>query len=184
MLNLFPEKLNPRWFIAYNFISFQIAWLMAILWREQSFLPLTVVILIHFAMSKHRKRDWMTFVLITMIGSFVDMTATYAHLFVFENGQLLPIWLVLLWANFSLTFHYSMSWLMRLPKILQSVVGAIFGTASYFAAYQFGAVDYQMPMSFTLFFLIVIWSVNLPVFVLITKAIQGKINDAEQSNIK
>jgi hypothetical protein len=173
-------KISPNWFIAYNFISFQIAWLMAINWKDQALLPLAAVILIHFAFSKHRKRDWLTFVLITLVGSFVDLTAAYANLFVFENGQLLPIWLILLWANFSLTFHYSMHWLMRLPTFLQSLVGGIFGTASYFAAFKFGAVHYPMPMSFTLFFLIVIWSVNLPVFVLITEGIQGKIDATKQ----
>ena len=175
-------NISSRWFIVYNFISFQIAWLMAINWKEQSLLPLVVVIFIHFVITKHRKRDWLTLALVTIVGSFVDLTAAYANLFVFENGNLLPIWLILLWANFSLTFHYSMRWLMHLPTILQSLVGGIFGTASYFAAFKFGAVHYPMPMSFTLFFLIVIWSVNLPVFVLITEGIQGKIDDSKQHN--
>ena len=174
---------NAAWFTLYNFVSFQIAWFMAIHWKEQSLLPLIAIILLHFALSKHRRRDWLTFALITIVGSFVDMTATYANLFAFESGQLLPVWLILLWANFSLTFHYSMRWLMRLPTLFQSLVGGVFGTASYFAAFKFGAVDYPMPMSFTLFFMIVIWSINLPVFVLIAEAIQGKVNDAKQKNI-
>jgi len=183
MSDLSPSK-NRRWFIVYNFVSFQIAWFMSIHWKEQSILPLIAIILLHFALSQHRRRDWLTLALITIVGSFVDMTAAYANLFVFESGQLLPIWLILLWANFSLTFHYSMSWLMHLHTLLQSLLGGIFGTASYFAAFKLGAVDYPMPMSFTLFFMIVIWSINLPVFVLIAEATQGKVNDAKQKSME
>ena len=163
--------------MVFNFLSFQSAWFVAVNMQQQGLLILLVILVSHFVLSQHRGRDFLTLISITLIGSLVDLSASYIGLFSFKDGLILPFWLILLWANFSLTFHYSMLWLKRVPIMIQAILGGVFGCFSYFAAYKLGAVDYPFGETLTILGLIVIWSVSLPLYVVIANQIKGKYDE-------
>lgn len=173
-------SMSPRVFMVFNFLSFQSAWLVSVKMQQQGLLILIAILIGHFLVSQHRVRDWVTLMFITLIGSLVDLTASYMGLFAFKDDHLLPLWLMLLWANFSLTLHYSMAWLMRSPLFIQALLGGLFGCFSYYAAHKLGAVDYPVGISITIFALIVIWAVTLPVYVYIARTIRGKYYESEK----
>lgn len=167
-------NMSPRAFMIFNFLSFQSAWLVAVKLQQQGLLILIAIIIAHFLVSHSRVRDWYTLLSIVLVGSLVDSTMSYIGLFHFKEGNLMPLWLILLWANFALTFHYSMAWLARCSVPVQALLGGVFGCSSYYAAYKLGAVDYPFEFSLTIFTLVVIWSVTLPVYVFIADTIRGK----------
>jgi hypothetical protein len=173
-------NLSPTIFMVFNFLSFQSSWLIAINMQQQGLLILMFILFAHFLVSKQRVRDWYTLVFITLVGSLVDLMASYSGLFIFKGDVALPLWLVLLWANFALTFQYSMAWLMRCSIIIQALLGGVFGCFSYYAAYKLGAVNYPFGIVTTIFVLVVIWTITLPVYVLIATTLQGKYDDSKK----
>lgn len=176
-------NMSPRSFMAFNFISFQISWLVAVNMQQQGLVILAFILLSHFLVSLQRNRDWLTLVSITAIGSLVDLSASYLGLFAFKNELLLPLWLMLLWANFALTFHYSMAWLSRVPILLQAILGGIFGCFSYYSAFKLGAVEYPFGEMFTIICLILIWSVTLPVYIFISLKIKDKYDEKDTLSV-
>ncbi len=167
--------------MVFNFISFQSAWLIAVNFKHSGVLILVAILILHFIISHHRLRDAYAVGVITLVGCLVDASASYAGLFVFTNGELIPLWLMLLWANFAITFHYSMAWLARFHTIIQAILGGVFGCLSYYTAYKLGAVDYPFEIPLTIFSLIVIWSVTLPVYISIAATIRGINNDRNEN---
>ena len=165
------SNISPRAFMIFNFISFQSAWFVAVNLQNTGLVILIAILSLHFIISEQRQRDCITMVLIVLAGCLVDQIATYAGLFSFKE---LPIWLLLLWANFGLTFHYSLSWLNSCSIFIQAILGGISGSLSYIAAYKLGAVEFPLNISLTIFYLVVIWFVTLPVYVFIARIIQGK----------
>ncbi|MCG6202073.1 DUF2878 domain-containing protein [Psychromonas antarctica] len=176
-------NISPRIFLLFNFISFQSAWLVAVKLQQQGLLILIAILVMHFLVAQQRQRDWMTLIVITVIGSLVDLMAAYAGLFVYKEGNLLPLWLLLLWANFALTFHYSMGWLVRCPLFIQAILGGAFGSLSYFAAHKLGAVDYPAGIPLTIISLVVIWSLALPVYVFIARTIRGRYHESKTQSL-
>lgn len=166
-----------------NFISFQSSWLIAVTMQQQGILILMFILSAHFLVSRQRVRDWYTLIFITLVGSLFDLTASYVGLFTFQGDHLLPLWLILLWANFALTFQYSMAWLMRCPQMIQAILGGVFGCFSYYAAYKLGAVDYDFGVMATIFVLVVIWATTLPVYVFIAGTLRGKYDDSKKPTI-
>ena len=176
-------NMSPRVFMVFNFISFQSAWLVAVNLQQQGLLILIAILIGHFLVSQYRTRDLYTLLCITLIGSLLDLTAAYVGLFAFKEGSLLPMWLMLLWANFALTFHYSMAWLMRCSLLIQAILGGVFGSLSYFTAHKLGAVDYPLDLSLTIFSLVVIWFLTFPVYVFIARTIRGKYDQRKKQSL-
>jgi len=173
--------LNPKVFVVMNFIAFQSVWLLAVKLQNDGFLWLSLILFSHFLFSQHLARDLLTIICITFVGCLVDSAASHFSIFYFAHDSLLPFWLIILWSYFSLTFHYSMSWLARFPVALQGVLGGVFGSLSYYSAYLLGAVDFPQGEQHTVFYLVVIWSLTLPVYVFIANTLAGKLN--EKSNL-
>lgn len=173
--------MSQRSFMIFNFISFQSAWLIAVNMQQQGLLILSFILVSHFLFSQHRSRDLLSLVCITLVGCLFDLSISYLGIFSFKEGQLLPFWLIFLWANFALTFYYSMAWLARLPILLQAILGGIFGTLSYYSAFKLGAVEYPFGEMTTIICLILIWSVTLPVYIFISLTIKDKYD--EKNNV-
>jgi hypothetical protein len=80
-----------------------------------------------------------------------------------------PYWLALLWLIFSLSLKYSLVFFQRIHIIGQALFGGIFGTLSYIAGAEFGAVDLPYGLWVTVGVLAVIWSVLFPVLLFVSR---------------
>jgi hypothetical protein len=86
----------------------------------------------------------------------------------------LPIWLVLLWASYSLVMTSGFQFLRNYPWQLQSVIGGLCGLTGYGAAYLLGSVDFNTPPMPTLLLIVFLWSILLPLWLLmINKFLAG-----------
>jgi hypothetical protein len=157
--------LNRKNFIWINFIWFQAIWFIAVLYTDQAVNILLFSLFFHFLLSPIRQADLLTLLGITLLGSLGDYLLTFLGVFTFSDTLFIPIWLILLWAHFSLTLNHGMSWLSKLPLYARILFGAIFGPLSYYAGAELGAVELQYHLILSLFAMSMIWASLLPVYI-------------------
>ena len=148
----------------YNAISFQLVWWSGVLWGNASLLFVGALLAIHLFMSAQKRADMVLIFRVTVLGMGIDCLLMLLNIFDFNE---FPYWLVIIWALFSLSLHYSLSWLRHLPRYLQAVFGAVAGSLSYLAGARFDAMTLPYGESVTVIVLCVIWGVLLPVTVVL-----------------
>ena len=122
----------PKKLIA-NFLLFQLAWNCAVflpaIW--DSIIPLCVL-LIHLIFIA-KAREYLFILLCVAIGVVVDSIFAWLGLLQFYPAVnfAIPIWLLLIWANFATTFCHSLLWLQR-NFALSFALGFIVGPLTYY----------------------------------------------------
>lgn len=84
--------------------------------------------------------------------------------------QFAPLWLVSLWAAFSLTLGHSLSWLRARP-LLAGVFGLLGGGFSYWVGARVGAVELHIPDWQYALGVGLCWAAALPLLLRITAAL-------------
>ena len=83
-----------------------------------------------------RPHEWQLLLLTMFIGGVVDTVLAAAGIFTFTAAgtfwpqNVIPLWLLLLWANFATTLCHSLSWLRQYP-IIAFGLGGIAGPLAY-----------------------------------------------------
>ena len=100
------------------------------------------------------------------IGFVIDTMLALAGVFVFDPrtgspSWLCPIWLIALWMMFGSTLTASLAWLAARSAIA-SIVGAVVGPFSYFAAAKMGALAIPGRVAPRVAILAIVWAVVLP----------------------
>lgn len=166
-------RFKSRQFNWINLIWFQLVWVIAVYFTRQAEFYLAFSLVLHFCFTPSRRHDLWVMCSVTLVGASCDVLLNQAGVMLFSDGEVLPIWLLILWAHFALVLNHGMSWLTRLPLYLQAVLGGIFGPLSYFAGYKMGAVFFPLQIQSTLLILAVIWFCLLPVYLVATKYFRG-----------
>ncbi|MGI2169116.1 DUF2878 domain-containing protein [Shewanella sp. MF05960] len=157
---------NPKLFIFLNALSFQLVWWAGVLAGNQLVLLSILLILGHFLLSQAPRQDLQLMCLCAVIGMSVDTALTLFGVFVFAQT---PYWLALLWLAFALSLRYSLVFFQKVPVFWQALFGGVFGTLSYVAGAEFGAVLLPHGQWVSGIVLLVIWSVLFPVLLLISR---------------
>ena len=156
---LFSQPLTEKhWF---NAIWFQTTWFCAVLGRE-SLLPLTAALIaLHLLMVPDRGRELRQLSAVGAVGIGIDAFLSVSGIFIFPNGELIPLWLCGLWLAFATTFTRSLSFLASKP-LLTLLAGAIIVPFNYGIGARLGAVEfgYSLPISFGT--MAAVWAVLLP----------------------
>ncbi len=154
--------------ILVNAVLFQIGWWAVVLTSTVStWLPafITMIILIlHFRfVSKEPWLDLKLMMLATTMGFVVDSTMLRFEIYKLPmNAKFAPIWLLCLWALFSISLRLSMRWLWsRLP--VSALLGAIFGPLSYAAGSKLGILDFGSPQLLCIALSSLSWMIAMPV---------------------
>jgi hypothetical protein len=100
------------------------------------------------------------------LGFTIDTILGLAGIFVFDPrtnnpAWLCPIWLVAIWMMFGSMLTASLKWLAPRGAIA-SIVGAIAGPLSYFAAAKIGALAIPAPIAPRIAAIAIIWALILP----------------------
>jgi len=97
------------------------------------------------------------------IGFTIDTLLAVVGTFTFPGSGVMtwlsPPWLVAIWMMFATTLNGSLAWLAERP-LLAAALGAVGGPASYGYGARLGAVE--MPSSWSLVVLAVVWAVAMP----------------------
>ncbi len=147
-----------QWF---QLMSFNVIWLVAVLGGNTwIWIPL-LILAINIWLSPTRSTD-IKIIPLAILGLAVDSILIVTGVFYFSE---LPFWLATLWVGFVLSFGHSLHYLAKLKIWLLLPLGAIAGTWTYMAGWKLGAVTLPLGTWNTVFILLPIWALLLPVLV-------------------
>lgn len=159
-----------------NIIGFNLSWFGLVL-LGNDFIPVTLCWLIYHVYQISRNKSTQTqsslnlswraelslIVLVTVTGILVDSALTLSGVFQFPDNQIIPLWLVMLWASFAATIAHSLQFLAKSKK-LQLLIGFVFPPFSYLAGASFLSVELPYGPYITYFVLAPIWSILMLLF--------------------
>ncbi len=144
---------------------FQLLWAIAVLGQDKWQLLLIALVAITVVTASYfDRRSVFSMLMIFLSGIVVDSLNLYAGVLVF-NQQVMPLWLVGLWAAFSWYAVVLFSIVNRYPLVLVSIVGGIAGALSYFAGLKIGAVSWSFSPVTTSLILFLEWTVLMALVV-------------------
>lgn len=142
-------------------IGFQALWLLAVMGQNATVWLLGLLLLGQFIFTPSRSQDLRVLAL-AGIGVVMDALLTWSGVFEFSQS---PWWLLLLWLGFVLTLGHSMRWLSGVHWPWLMLMGAVSGPCSYIAGWRLDAVSLPLGVLPTLWILVPLWALLLPVLV-------------------
>jgi hypothetical protein len=161
-----------------NFALFQAGWFAAALMKDESVLVMLGLVVLHFVISPSKKLDAKLLLLLLPIGLTLEVAMIYLGLVSFNSALVLPIWMIALWSLLILSFNHSLKWFRELPTIWQVVLSGGFGLASYVAAQKLEALSIGDPQLIFGAAIALVWAIQLPVMMIITKQVNAEGNHA------
>ena len=171
--------MSPR---VFNYILYQLGWCACVLgaaWGHPwigSALGV-VPIAVHVALAE-RRRDASALTLWTAaVGLAVDTAQIALGTLRFDGGAvaawLPPPWLVLVWAQFAMTFHFGLQSLQGRPAHA-AIFGALGGPLAFLAGARLGVVTLHPTVWPSLLSLAVAWAVAIPAAVAFAERQSGR----------
>lgn len=154
-----------------NYLLYQSGWFAAVLgagagyaWAGSA--AAALLLAVHLGLATRRADEAWLACAVAAMGVAVDTLQVSVGTLRFSAGlldpALPPVWLVLLWAQFATTLHFSLSWLLRDWK-RAALFGAVGGPIAFAAGARLGAVHLADPVWHTLLLLSASWAIALPV---------------------
>ena len=147
-------------FAIINFVLFQLVWFICAFLTEYASRLVIPVIALHFCIVKNKRRD-IKVLHLDAVGILFDFLMFQFGVLAFQE-DFFPAWLCALWFMFVLSLNYSFEWARKLNIIIQSILGAIFGPMSYFAAFKLGAIEIGVQQNFFLMAYSLGWAFIFP----------------------
>ncbi len=172
-----------------NFLSIDIGWLACILGASYGYPWLGLIVVpilfaIHITLIETRKlRAVFTVALITMgIGFFADtlliVLGTVEPKRWIMPPPFIPLWDMMIWANFSLSLDVSLRYLQKKP-FAAAILGAALAPGTYFAADRLGALHFAEPIGLSLVWVGAVWFFVMPGLSLMARFYYHRQNDEE-----
>jgi uncharacterized protein DUF2878 len=165
-----------------NYALYQAGWFACVLgaaWGRPLLGTLLgiLAVLAHVALAR-RRRDALVLALTTAaIGLVVDTVQIALGTLRFDVGTIAPWlpppWLVVVWAQFAMTFHFGLGWLLGRPG-RAALVGAIGGPLAFVAGQRLGVVTLHPEVWPSLVSLAATWSLAIPAAVAIAERQRGR----------
>ena len=160
-----------------NALLFNAFWFSACVGRD-AFLPLTAALLLILLLCVEQRQPTLQLAArIAIVGLLADATLSHSEVYQFTGGDLLPIWLILLWVGFASIITRSLRFLNR-NLALAALFGAFGGPSSYFAGHRFGGVEFGYDLMPTLLIVGFVWACLLPLFFFLARQL---FNDMQAS---
>ena len=103
-----------------------------------------------------------------IIGITIDSSLTFFGIFNFPDSSLIiPLWLIVLWINFSTTIPLSLSFIGK-NKLVAFGLGATALPFNYAVGERLGAVTFGEPYLFSILVLVLVWSVSFPILFMVS----------------
>jgi hypothetical protein len=172
-----------------NLLSIDIGWLACILGASHGYhwlglIVVPILFVIHITLVEtHKIRTVFTVALITMgIGFFADtllivLGAVEPKRWIMPP-PFIPLWDLMIWANFSLALDVSLRYLQKKP-LAAAILGAALAPGTYFAGDRLGALHFAEPMGRSLVWVGVVWFFVMPGLSLMARFYYHRQNDED-----
>ncbi len=171
--------MSPR---VFNYVLYELGWCACVLgaawghpWIGSA--AGVVPIVVHIALAE-RRNDALVLTLWTgAVGLAADTIQIALGTLRFDVGTvaawLPPPWLVLVWAQFAMTFHFGLQWLKGRP-LQAAIFGALGGPLAFFAGARLGVVTLHPALWPSLLSLALAWAVAIPAAVALAERQSGR----------
>lgn len=88
-------------------------------------------------------------------------------------APLVTLWLLALWANFSITIDTSLNWFQN-HFGYAAILGAVFGPIAYLSGQRFGALTINRSLSRAIIILAIAWALAMVILNIIAKALPSQ----------
>lgn len=120
---------------------------------------------IHLLLADSRKAECTLMVGSCLIGVMVDSIQQELGVFTFKMQPgwplWLPLWVLVIWAQFATLFHYALAWLSG-RYLLAAILGAFGGPLAYWGGVSLGAAVFGENPGLSLMALAVTWALVTP----------------------
>ncbi len=156
----------------FNFLSIDIGWSACILGASYGYpwlglIVVPILFVIHITLIEIRNiRAVFTVALITMgIGFFADTLLIVLGIVEPKRWIMpppfIPLWDLMIWANFSLALDVSLRYLQKKP-FAAALLGALLAPGTYFAGDRLGALHFAEPIGLNLVWVGIVWFFAMP----------------------
>lgn len=166
----------------FNFALFQANWFACVLgaargWAWVGALALVAVPALHAVLSgAHWRRELTLALALVAGGALIDSAYAFSGLIRYEANALTPalapVWILALWANFSIALNWSLGWLHGRPW-LQALFGAIGGPLAYVGGAKLGALGWGASPVLCLGVLAAVWALATPACFALARRLGG-----------
>lgn len=179
----------PPWLpAAANAVGFNIVWAITVFgaaaglgWAGPA--ALLIFATIQVSMATRPRYDLTAMAVFAGAGLVIDSAWSLAGALTYSAGWphpgFAPVWLVSLWAAFSLTIGHSLAWLRPRP-VLAAVFGLLGGGFSYWVGARLGAVQLGIPAWTYAVGVGLCWAVALPALIRVTARLVRRRSPAYQ----
>jgi hypothetical protein len=126
----------------------------------------TVLVLVHVALVKQRRREVGLLLAAALIGGAVDSLQSCLGSLRFESGYVIgciaPPWIPVMWMQFATLFRFGLAFLSG-RYLLGAALGALGGPFAFWVGARLGAVEFGAPTWRSLLLLAVVWAVVFPI---------------------
>tara|TARA_B100000131_G_C17998967_1_gene565736 strand:+ start:458 stop:979 length:522 start_codon:yes stop_codon:yes gene_type:complete len=154
----------------YDLIGFKICWIacaFSTTWGAPYLGPLLtlIFILLHLVIVKFNSRDIKIIGLALLSGLVIDSLFFQFNLINYQGGiltqfKLAPLWILSMWAGFSVTLLYSLDSIKN-RYFISGILGLIGGPLSYNAGVQIGSITLNGLLSYIA--LGIVWGLIIPI---------------------
>ncbi|XPF96294.1 DUF2878 domain-containing protein [Colwellia sp. RE-S-Sl-9] len=156
-----------RLFSLINFITFQLCWFVSATYQQSGILIIIALLCTHFTLSPKKIAD-IEILPIALIGITVDQLLIAIQIIQLPENSvspfIIPVWLMFLWCAFAWCLNHSLQWLINLSTTKVTVIGAIFGSLSYYVALQLNVFNSVLSPLYFALVMAFIWALLLPLF--------------------
>jgi hypothetical protein len=153
-----------------NYLLYEAGWFACVLgaawgrpWLGSALGVLPIVV--HVAMSRRRGDAAVLALWTAALGVVVDAMQIALGTLRFDVGTVVtwlpPVWLVLVWAQFAMTFHFGLAWMKGRP-LRAAVFGALGGPLAFLAGGRLGVVTLHPALWPSLVSVAATWAVAMP----------------------
>lgn len=153
-----------------NFALYYFGWFACILGPAWGYpwsgtLIAMVLIACHLALARRWREEVVLLLCSAVIGTVVDAVQIAIGTLYFPIGSVVawlpPPWMIVLWAQFAGTLHFSMGWLKGRPG-LACFFGALGGPLAFLAGRRLGVVEFHPQVWPSLLSIGIVWALAMP----------------------
>jgi hypothetical protein len=153
-----------------NFALYQLGWLSCIVGAAWDYPVIGALVAlglsgVHLLLADSRKAESALMGGSCLIGVVVDSIQQELGVFTFKMQPdwpfWLPLWVLVIWAQFATLFHYALAWLSG-RYLLAAILGALGGPLAYWGGVRLGAAVFGENQGLSLMALAMTWALVMP----------------------
>ncbi|SDM01125.1 Protein of unknown function [Geoalkalibacter ferrihydriticus] len=165
-----------------NLGLYQLGWLCCVLgaawvYPLRGAVAALLLMAVHLLLATSRQAELKLMLCACLLGTVVDSAQQALGVFSFKTDPAwpfwLPLWVLVIWAQFATLLHYGLHWLTGRP-LLAAGFGLVGGPLAYWGGISLGAANFGDNLGFSYASLALLWALVMPLLVWLSHRFDGR----------